>query len=502
MAKRKKRNATTLVSLLLALTVLIIVYYWYGNYDAASDQEAEVDQTIALATLDTEQLSSMHYIKDDADITLMLQEEVWVSKEDPDRPINQDYVANMINVIDEVKADRLIVEAPENLADYGLNPAVAYLKAEQEDGVTVTVQIGNEVSNGDGYYGLVNDSDTVYLLPIEYGTALQYTDNEMTAVEESPEITAENIFHIDVVNRDGEEYELKYIEDNGLDKSGSDMYSWEILQPYGEGYSADSSKMTDIQANYTTFDFINCIDYKGDDLSLYGLENPAATITIGYYETRTESLAEAEVDPETGEEITEKTYYDPQEYKVYIGNKDEEGDYYIRREGSNIIYTISPDTIDKMLVIDAFAILNSYVCIPNIDSVNEIILDKEGTTYTMNLKRATKENEDGEEETLTTYYFNGNEVEEDSFKGLYQIMISTQSDAQAKEEVLTQEVEPYLTLSYQLNDEVSTILTASFLPYDDSFFIVKKENDALFLVDKRKIEEIVAAVEAYTGTGE
>jgi Ca2+/Na+ antiporter len=502
MAKRKKRNAITLVSLLLALAALIVVYVWYLNRNTASVDTQDETQTISFATIDKEQLSSLHYIGKDADITLVLMDGVWKSQEDPERPINQNYVTNMINAIDEISATRMVTETPENLEDYGLAEPSAYLQATQTDGLTVTLQIGAEISGGDGYYALVNEDKKVYLVDTTYGSGLQYSDLDLTAVETAPTITAENIQHIDIEKRDDEDFELLYDADNEIDNSGSGMLSWVILKPYEEGLAADSSKVSEIQPNYTSFNFITCVDYSGEDLSLYGLEEPMASINVGYYETRTETLDEPVVNPETGEEETEKTYYEDKEFKVYIGNQDEDGNYYVRKDDSNAVYTMATDSVDKMLQVDAFSLISSFVCIPNIDKVDKISIEIEGTNYTMEMKRTTGMNDAGEEETKTTYYYNGKEVEEDVFKDVYQIMIAAQYDAAIKEDIVTDGEEPYMTINYHLIGDKEKTLTASYLPYDDSFYIIKVADRTRFFADKRKIDDIAKAVIAFKKTEE
>jgi len=501
MAKRKKRNAITLVSLLLALIALIGVYFWYDNYKTA--KEAEVEEpvtTIDLATIDTAALNSLHVVMQDADLNLVLQDEVWVSEADPERPINQDHVTSMLNAINDINADRIIMENPENLADYGLEAPAATVSVNLADGSVVTIKIGNKAGASEGYYGMVNEDGIVYLLPIEMGTAFQYTDLEMTSVAESPEITAENINYISIDIRDGEYYELKYSDEAKLDNTGSSMYSWEILKPYGSGYMADSSKVSEIQANYTSFNYTGCVDYQADDLSLYGLDQPAATITIGYYVERTEELEEAETDPETGEEITEKTYYDPYEYQVSIGNLTEEGEYYTKIDGSDAVYTIAASTIDPMLTIDVFSLMNPYVLIPNIDAVDHIEANIQGKVYTMDIEYTTTKNDDGEEETTGTYTFEGSEIEEDTFKELYQKIISATYDAECNESVAADSNTPYMTLTFHLFGEQERTLTASYLPYDDSFCLVRKDENNSFFVDKRVIEDIAAAITGFTGT--
>ena len=503
MAKRKKRNALTLASLLLALIVLIGIYYWYMGYKAAQEaKENETTPSIDLVTIDTTQVSTLHVVMKDADLTLKLQGEEWISEAEPDRPINQDRVKTMLSAIDDINADRIIMEQPENLADYGLEEPAAFVTATLQDGSSVTVKIGNEAGDSDGYYGLVNEDGIVYLLPISLGTPFQYTLTQMTAVAEGPEITAENINHILVDNREGEDYELKYIDDAKLDNSGSSLYTWEILKPYGEGYTADSSKVSEIQANYTAFTYSECVDYKGTDLSKYGLDNPAATINVDYYITRTEQLETPETDPETGDEITEKTYNDPYEYKLYIGDKTEDEYYYVRAEGSPSIYTMSAANVEKMLTMDTFSILNPFVLIPNIESVDKIVCSIQGTEYTLEIKRSTAKNEDGEDETTAAYYYNSKEAEEDVFKELYQKLISPTYDAENKGDIKAKAVEPIMTISFHIFGEDERTVTASYLPYDESFYSVLKNDEIRFLIDRRKIDEISTAISVFTGKGE
>jgi hypothetical protein len=493
MAKRKKRNAVTLVSLLLTLGLLLGFYLWYSNREETTGDSGSVTETIDLAKVDSTQLESLHYLKEDADITFVLKDQVWISKEEPDRPINQDYVKAILNAIDDIKADRIIMEKAENLADYGLEEPSAALIATLKDGNKVTLKIGSKAGDSLGYYGLVNEDGIVYLLPIELGTALQYTNIQMTAVPEGPNITAESIDYLNIDQLEGEDYELKYNTSGELDNTGSNMYSWDILKPYGKGYTADSTKMSEIQSKFTNFDFIDCIDYKGGDLSQYGLKEPTASIQIGYYTEQTSTLENPETDPETGEEITEKTTRVDQEYKVYIGDKNEDGNYYIREEGSNAVYTIGASSIEAMLELDTFTIMNPYILLPNIEDVDQIEVEIGGISYQLRIDRTTQTTEEGEEE-VATYYFNNTKMEEEDFKKLYQTLISAQYDTEIKEEVAADGVEPYLTISFHIFGANEKTVSASFLPYNDSFYMVQKEDGVRFFIDKRKVEDIADAV--------
>lgn len=495
MAKRKKKNAFTLVSLFLVMAILLVVYFWYSNRKNSSDTEDDdtKKENITVATIDTAQVKSIHYVGKDADIILVLKDEIWISEKEPERPIHQDRVKKIINLVKEVNAKRIVSENAENLAEYGLDQPKAYLKVTLNDDTTLTLKVGDESNGVSGYYGMVNDDGKVYLLNATYGTGLNYSDIEFTAVEEGPEIVAANIDYIQVLKRDGDDFEI--INDKYHEYSiSSDLYPWVITKPFEEMYSADTGKVSDLQSNFTNFDFKACVDYSGENLELYGLDDPMATIYIKYFETKTETLKEPENDPETGEEIKEKTTYIDKEYKIHVGNQEDDGDYYVRREGSNYVYTMQKSVIDKMLEVEPFELMRSFVLIPNIDTVEKVDIVIDGTSYTMEMKRTTVTNEDGEEETQVTYYYNGDEVEEDSFRDVYQKLISIKYDAKIKEEINAEGMKPYLTITYHLIDDSNSPQTASFLPYNDSFYLIDTGHQIRFFADKRQIESVAKAV--------
>lgn len=499
MAKRKKRNAITLVSLLLALAALIGFYYWY-SHRPVKDNQQEATNTIALATIDTTQISSMHYVMSDADLTLILQNGTWISKDEPGRPITQGNVTDMLRVIKDIKADRIINDKPDNLADFGLAQPKEELDVTLNDGTVTTIKIGDVAGASLGYYGMVNNDGKVYLLPIEIGTALQYNNTQMTDIQKAPVISETGITSISITNRDGEDFEIKSDASTALDNSGNNLFNWMIPKPYGPGYSADYNQIETILPNYTTFNFIKNADYSGKNFAKYGLDNPAATIDIGFTVTTKEALPTPELDPTTGQTVTEKDINTPSDYKFYVGNKDEDGNYYIRVDGNDSVYTLSADTVDKMLKVDPFSLMNHYVCIPNIQTVDKVVLTTAGTTYTMDIKHDIKANADGTQTDNPTYYFNGKEADSSAFTSLYKTMVSPLYEGELKEDVNTDNLTPFLTISFHIFGDNETTVSASFLPYNDNFFIVKKDDGAHFLVDKRVIEDMAKAVSSFTGT--
>ncbi len=514
MSRRKRKNAITLITLLLAMIALIVFYIWYSKepgkggsdkQDTVEGTEGSTNQSAAdnleLAKMDTTLINSIRLINQAADLKLILKDSVWSSEAEPERPINQEKVVDLLSLAAVVKADKLIMTRPEDPAEYGLAEPAIYFEAVQSDGTSLRISIGDKAITGDGYYAQVNDSEAVYLLDSSYGTRMAYSTPDMTAIENAPVIEADSIYHIKLEKREGNNFELRYDTTNTVDKTGSGMFPWVVLQPYEEGYSAENSKVSDLLPNFASFKLLKNVDYTGKNLSQYGLEDPAAAITVGYYEYYTQTLDKPETDPNTGQEITEKTYYDEKSYKIYVGDRDDGENYYVRPEGSNSVYTMKAEVVEKMLQTDPFSILSSFVIIPNIDTVDKIEINIDGQPYTMEIKRETIKNDAGEEEKKATYYYNGKEASEDVFKDVYQIMIGAGYDKEILETVDEAKLRPTLSITYYLTNGNS--LTSSYLPYNDSFYIVKtQDNPIRFFTDKREIEEIKHTIKEFKGTGE
>jgi len=496
MSKRKRKNRITLISLTGILVLMVGFYIWYLNKDkTGKDNVTKEDASLILATMDPDLIDTIYFKNENADMTLIRENDTWVSTADKERPIKQNYVQNMINLVDEIKAERIISEKPDDLSQYGLENPFAYIKATQSDGKSVALSLGNKVTGGQGYYAKLDGKDTVFILPSIYGTNLSYSDTNMTQVEQGPTIMTDNIFHIEVLKKDGDDFELLYDPDSLYHVAGTPLLSWAILKPYEEPYSADSTKVSELLSDFNSFYFLSCVDYKAGDLSGYGLDDPAASILVEYYEEREVELDEPETDPDTGEEVTKKTVKEEKSFKLYVGGKDEKGNYYVRKDGDSAVYTMSASDVDSMLNIDVFDIMSTFVNIHFIDTVDRIDIDISGRPYTMEIKREVTTDDEGNEETKATYYYNGKVVEEKEFKEVYQVMIGASYDTRLKEEVSAEGMEPVLTMTYHINTGKS--YTTRYYQYDESFYLVDNGYPIRFTADKRKIDNIIKAIREF-----
>ncbi len=500
MSRRKKKNQVTLISLLVVLVLLSGFYLWYMNRDrfaGRTDKDtSEADTSLIIATMDPERIETIHFKNEKADMTFIREEDVWILEADRNRPIKQNYIKNMINLMDEVKAERMVNEKPEDLGQYGLASPFASINATQTDGKTIAIRLGSKAVGAQGYYAMIDGNDAVYILPTLYGTNLSYSDMDMTQVENGPSITSNDIYHIEISYRDGEDFELIYDPDSIHHIAGTPLLSWAVLKPYEEVYAADSSKVSELLSKYSSFDFLACVEYSTETFDKYGLDGPQASVFVEYYEKHEAQTAEADTNSDSDDNTTGEVIIEEKNFKLYIGDKNDNGDYYVRKDGDKAVYTMSAAKVEEMLTVDAFGILSTFVNLHNIDTVDKIDIDIGGTHYTMEIKRETVTNAEGEEEMISAYYYNGELTEEDKFKDLYQVMIAAKMDIQLKEEVSVSNLKPALTMSYHISGSEEPYIT-SYYSYDDSFYLIDSGYPVRFAADKRKIDGIIKAVQEF-----
>ena len=144
MSKRKQNNRMTMISLLVVLVLLSGFYIWYMNKDAFlskdTEEDAGLDNNEIVATMDSELIDKIHFKNDNADMTLVLEDDKWVSVDNKMRPIRQNNVQNMIRLVSVVRPTKIVDEQPEDLEQYGLSSPYAYIEAYQSDGKSIALQ--------------------------------------------------------------------------------------------------------------------------------------------------------------------------------------------------------------------------------------------------------------------------------------------------------------------------------------------------------------------------
>jgi len=487
-----KKKRKTLLLLLIGMVLLVGAYTWLVQYNKKKEQSAAelADETVAsIVTIEADAIDTIYFKNSSGEMTIEKGEDGnWKYTEDDSFPVSQTNAENMKNALTNITSSRTITEETGDLTAYGLNNPSIQITVTTKDKEATKVSLGAKAPVAGGYYARINEGDEIYIVTAGFYNYFDYSLTQMTAVETIPSITAENITHLAVESKDKQPFEVVYDSEKSSDLSG--FTNWTMVKPYDTEIPADADALTTLFGNYTGLSFLACVDYKGEDLSKYGLDKPYGTISLNYYE---------EVTVESTEEETKKVYYS---YELLIGNQDEAGNYYAKSKASNAVHTISSDTVAKLLEIDSYSNSYHYINLINIEAVKQVTVHTGGKDYALSIEKS-KETIDGTETEVLKYYYNGKEADETSFKELYQTLIAPVTDREIPNTDVDDNAaeEPIMRITYELTTRAEP-LVIEYKPYDDSFYRVNSDGIEYFLTDARTINELAAKIKEYNPQGQ
>ncbi|SHO50540.1 DUF4340 domain-containing protein [Anaerocolumna xylanovorans] len=485
MAGSKRKKNIGLLLLLIVMILLLGVYFWMTKYnsDKKDSKNDTADKNEAIVTLDKDSIKTIYFKNKDLEMTLNLNGKgVWEDKDDPAFPVNQTYANNMQGLFTDITPTNTLTEGIDDLSAYGLSDPAITATATTTDGKEITITVGNETPLGGEYYAAIKGNNAVYVVSASYNSYFSYTSSQMITVETLPAITAANITRLAVAPKDGKEFEVAYEPDSPYDYAGFSDYI--IKKPYATPVAADSDSMTTLFGNYAALTFDSCVDYKAADLGKYGLDKPAYTLSIDYYE-------EQASDASTDSTDTTKATKVSKSLTLLIGGTNDDGDYYVKTPDSAAVNVMSKSNVEKIVKVDAYSNTYKYTNLINIDNVNSIDIVSGGTAHTLSLKRETKKEND-KDTTTVTYYVDNKEVDEDAFKAIYSVVITPKTEREIPEADLGKgkNETPDITMTFHLNT-TDTPFAVQFKPYDENYAIADINGTELFLVDARDIKSIM-----------
>ena len=261
--------------LLLALVILTGVTLLVAHLVPDEDESTAEDTSYIIFSLDPDQVTQLSWTYEDSTVTLTKDENSnWSYPDDEAFPLDASYPDAMVQALKEVSATKTI-ESPENLADYGLEEAACAISVTAGDS-TYELRIGDETGLGGQRYLSLGDGN-VYLVDADLLEDFSLGLYDIVSMGSIPSMT--DLTSVSIETTSGT-LTLDYLEDSGL--AYSDQYTWFWNQD-GEETALDTDLAEDLVSTVTGLTWNACVDYQADEDSLgtYGLDIPAATITVG-----------------------------------------------------------------------------------------------------------------------------------------------------------------------------------------------------------------------------
>lgn len=484
------KKGITLIAGIAVLVLLILSYVLLrsGNKDETEVSE-ENEKTVTIAELKEENMSSLSFGTKDNMISFHQEENTWYYAEDREFPVDQGAMSDLAAKLAEVKAARTI-DQPKDMGEYGLEEPAADIIVKDKEGNETTLHLGNDNTVVSGCYLYLNDDKSkVYLIDSDVKTSFLCNLYDLAEMETFPPVSGTAITQV-TIDTQGKQFDIA--------KDSNSKTGWTVTDWDGTKKPASSTAVSDTGTKISSLSYNSYVNYKEDSMDEYGLTEPTAAITVKYQETTTDSSDNT--DSTESEEDTQTTV--EKELHLYVGAEDGNGNYYVKTQGIQGVYTISAENLDSIIKEELSSYLDTYVNNVSFADLSKLEVIKDQQTYVLTSKSAEKESssdekqDEEESEIELKYYVNEREVDSSEFLAFYSSVSGMDSNSRLESKPET-EGEPELTIRFY--DNVSgTETSVDYYAYDSNFYLTIDNEDNYLLVNKMNVKDMIEKFDKLT----
>ena len=462
---KKKSKWNRMIYLAVIFVLLLLLYLFLKN----RNEKAEEAESSGMDVIQMDASSIVNFSFKIGDNFAEFSKDVdeWKNQEDSEFPVDQEAVETLLNDLLSFTAKRKL-EAVDGLSEYGLEDPSNTIRLTDESGTETEILVGSRnQSTGDYYVSLAEAPNTVYVTASDLSSILPGSVMELAESEAYPAVSSSDIVEIQVKKAQGS-YTLAYEEEEA---------NWSVTGEDGISYSAEYQQVSSLASTLSGMVYSGLMDYNAEDLSVYGLDQPAAEIYIRYKE----EIEEEEEEPETVEK----------NFTLYVGNQDENGNYYVRTEGSGQVHRVSSESLSSALENNSVSYWSSEIGYISMNNLKRVEVSYGGEIRTIERHSEEQEQEDGSTETEVTYTSGGTLLDEDKTEDF--LNSASGISAQSKDPSLSASETAEITITVETESETFTV---SYTPYDENFYLASDKEGRPGLVNKNSVSELIEAYQA------
>lgn len=359
-------------------------------------------------------------------------------------------------------AQRLVVEDPEDRAQYGLSPPAVVAGARLESGRTLEFHLGNPTASGEAYYLSSRDDPAVFTVHAIHGKRFTWTVADLRD-QAVPALDADRVNRI--YFRDGDyQVELAAV---GEQPRYAHLPGSRIMRvPYVA--AADPERFAAIARRVAEMPISAAV---AGDRAGFGLDPPRGELRV-------------------------RDFRD--ELHLLIGAA-EAGQVYVKMPGAADVRTAPAAALD-FLTLTPFELLNPRVLSLPEERLQALTLRSGGREYRIDLQRST---DDLHGQRVTAVHA-GEPLDPDAYAALLAELADLTADAPAPPRQASggPAGDPVLTVTFHLRAAERATVTARFLPYDRDFRLLRWTEGIDVLVDSRAVTALTERVETtFIGPG-
>lgn len=458
--------------ILIGLTVVLVAAIVFTSVVArrqkaaenpAEAEEVQAEERVEISLVEPAAVRDIELVSAERRLRLHKTDGGWRLDHPDPIEIDPTAVEDLVYTFARLPAEKVIDPNPENLAQFGLDPPKIVGRATLADGSVIELRLGELTAAGNTYYLMKAGDPAVYTVWANHGLHLSYSPDDLRN-KDLPRIAKQNIQHLKISRRGDRTIEMQQVDESMSKRYPFLQSRYVLTSPYRGLQPVSMEKLSlflnrvPVQLKISRF-----VDDHPQDLSTYGLDPPRAEVIIE--------------NPDT-------------ELCLLIGDRNNESLVYARRgEGGSVFALESSDL--EFLEVEPYDIIEKFAFIPFIDHVDRIDLRIAEESHRIELIRG-----DETPNAALTYLVDGAAVETTAFKELYRSLVGLVVEAEAPSPP-SKQGKAVLELIYTLNRGEPLVYHLEFLPYDQDFLAVFKNDIAEFLISRQQVAMLLREVRVF-----
>ncbi len=468
-----KRTKNALISVVV-LAVFAGAYFYISSRPQKENNENK-SKSYVLSDKDALDISSVDLVSDVGDLKIVRTTDGWAAEGRKNVMFDTTAVDSFTSDFAALSSTDMI-ENPKDLAQYGLDKPASTATIKFKDGTTNIFYLGNSTSGRDFYYLMKKGDSNVYLINVGVGERF-LTKLEDLRIKNFQYTSLENVNYvyvnqykaggsvIEITNK-----EQKSDKDDALESFGLSYLM--MKKPYN-GRDVNllnlNEKLLNNLSNFVIKDFVDD-DPSPASLTKYGFDKPSLEVKIKDTEN---------------------------DFDVVFGNDKDADSVYFRLNGLPNVFTMEKSAVTPFLNVDPLDLMDRFIALVNIMKVDEINVSTAIKSYNIKLVHETKKSEKTEDatnadEVVTTYFVDGKEVKEASFKKFYQRLVGLTGDAEVDKYV--EKTSPVLTTTFKVNNSAEKI-NVNYYDFNNDFVAADRDGNMQFVVSRFAIDDMLKSLD-------
>ena len=462
--KRSKK----LLSMLLVLVALMGATVVATKL--STGEVVEEDTSVVIFSLEPDTITAITWDYSE-EVSFEKTDDGWKYTADSTFPLTESYLTTMVDTLTEITASKSI-EYVEDWDQYTLEVPICRIQVTAGD-TEYTIKIGEETSLTGERYCSIGDGNA-YLVDADVLDAFSYGLYDVLKMEAIPDMS--NIESM-TLESDTQSYRIQYLEDSGL--AYSDDYVWFL-----EGQALDTELTEALLDAVRDLEWTECAHFHVTDFAAYGLDEPAAVVSIDY--VRTLQVDTGETDEE-GNAIYE-TQSDEEAFILSLSEASN-GYCYARIGDSAMVYKVDADVLDTLRYTTEAELQPDEVMLMDWENVNGFDITLNGEVYQITKGTETVTDDEGNTSEETVYPLNGEQIDGAAIEdALDKLTFSGYAAG------LTPARSEEFRIVIHRDREIFSSVEFAIYQYDSSQCLVTRDGEATVLANRETVVDLVETV--------